>query len=366
MRYTREDGCRAWLTYGEFTHEQMSSLLGEYGSCEAVYDAFLRRGRVMLERYAGAVQLELLERQSKPDAMHEMMLAMQSLNMGILTPEDYGYPDALRDIADPPYTLFYIGNPECLSDRCVTVVGSRKASRNGVEATHAIARELSANGVRIISGLAVGIDSAALQGGLEGGSPVVGVAGCGLDVDYPSGNSALKKRIVDSGGLLLSEYPPGSLAMPWHFPVRNRIMSGLSRAVLMMEARIRSGSMTTVQHALDQGKEVYAYPGDPGTEWAEGSHRLLREGANYFATAQDILEDMGWTSDRPAEPPAKELPPMTAQQRQVYALVLRGEISFDQLAAESGLDAPTLSGALTMLQIMGLIRSLPGKVFKTA
>ena len=364
VRYSREDGCRAWLAYGDISPEPMAVLLREYGSCEAVYDAFLLKGRAVLEPYAGPAQLDLLASQSAPDAMHAMMLAMQKLDMGILTLDDERYPDTLRNIADPPMTLFYRGAPGCLTERCVTVIGARKASLASVSATQGITRALSASGVHIVSGMAMGIDTAAMQGGLEGGSPVIGVLGCGLDVDYPVENGALKERIVASGGVLLSEYPPGTPALPWHFPVRNRIMSGLSRAVLMMEGRIRSGSMTTVQHALDQGREVYAYPGEAGTEWAEGAHRLLREGANYFTSAEDILEDMGWLSSKPTEPRKKELPPMSPEQNKVYALLLRGEMSYDQLAASSGLDTPSLSGALTMLQIMGLVRSLPGKAYK--
>lgn len=367
MRYTREDGCRAWLSHGAIQPEAMDALMQTFGSCEAVYDAFLKTGRAVLERYVGTDQLDLLETQSQPDAMHEMMLIMQRMDMGILTPDDERYPDDLMHIADPPHTLFYRGDPDCLIGRCVTMVGSRKASFAGIKATSAIAKALSENGVRIISGLAAGIDTAALQGGLDGGSPVIGVMGCGLDVNYPASNDRLKEAIIARGGVLLSEYPPGTPALAWHFPVRNRIMSGLSRAVLMMEARIKSGTMTTVQHALDQGRDVFAYPGEPGTEWAEAAHALLREGARFFTSAQDILEDMGWLSHKPpaTEATLKEPPSLSPEQRQVYSLLKRGELSYDQLAVSSGLDSPTLSGVLTMLQIMGLIQPLPGKVYKT-
>ena len=344
----------------------MSALLREYPSCEAVYDTFRQRGRAVLEPYTGAAELELLVTRSEPDAMHDMMLTMQKLEMGILSREDDDYPSALHQITDPPFQLFYRGDLGCLSGRCVTIVGSRKASRAGVTATHNIARDLSAHGVCVVSGLAMGIDTAALKGGLEGGTPTVGVMGCGIDVDYPASNAELKERIIASGGLLLSEYPPGSPALRWHFPIRNRIMSGLSSAVLMMEARIRSGSMTTVQHALDQGREVFAYPGESGTAWAEGAHQLLREGANYFTSAEDVLEDLGWSSGQPLPPSPKALPALTPEQQKIYSLLQHGEMSFDQLAVSAGMDAPTLTGTLTMLQIMGLIESLPGKAYKTA
>ena len=366
MRYTREDGCRAWLAYGEIQPSPMAALLKDFGSCEAVYDQFMTRGPSALKAYANEKQLSFLSEHARPEAMHEMMLIMQRLGMGILTPDDDSYPDALRNIPDPPFQLFYIGDPGCLSGHCVTMVGSRKASRSGESAAHRIARDLSAKGVCIVSGLAVGIDTASLKGGLDGGTPVAGVLACGLDVDYPAASHALKEKIVSTGGVLLTEYPPGIRAFRHHFAVRNRIMSGLSSAVLMMESGIRSGSMLTVQHALDQGREVYAYPGEPGTAWAEGAHLLLREGANYFAKAEDILEDMGWTIDNPVEQTTRELPPMSPEQRRVYELLQRGEMSYDQLASSSGMEPSSLSVTLTMLEIMGLVEALPGKVYKTA
>lgn len=366
MRYTREDGCRAWLAHGMIPFTLMAALLGEFGSCEAVYDRFRSRGPSVLSGYVSEKQIKLLSERSQPDAMHEMMLIMHRLEIGMLTPDDDSYPDALRNIPDPPPLLFYRGNPDCLSGRLVTMVGSRKASLSGERAAYAIAKELSASGVSVVSGLAVGIDTASLKGGLDGGSPVVGVAACGLDVDYPAANHALKEQIIAAGGVLISEYPPGTQPLRHHFAVRNRIMSGLSRAVLMMEASIRSGSMITVQHALDQGREVYAYPGEPGTAWAEGAHQLLREGANYFASAKDVLEDMGWLAETPQAPIVRELPSLTPEQQRVYALLQRGEMSFDELAMAAGLEAQTLSGALTMLKIMGLVEDLPGKVYKAA
>ena len=366
MRYTREDGCRAWLAYGMIQPGVMSALLEAFGSGEAVYDRF-RQSSSALSAYAGEKQISVLQERSRPDAMHEMMRVMQKLEMGILIPKDDNYPDALRNIPDPPAQLFYRGDPECMSGRCITMVGSRKHSISGMSAARRVAKGLSENGVHVVSGLAMGIDTAALTGALDGGAPAIGVAACGLDVDYPAANHALKEKIVASGGVLISEYPPGLKALPRHFAVRNRIMSGLSSAVLMMECGIRSGSMLTVQHALDQGREVYAYPGEPDTIWSEGAHLLLREGANYFATAEDVLEDMGWlTKKTAAKPSVRELPPLPPDQQRVYELLQRGELSQDQLVASTGMSVSSVSGALTMLQIAKLVVSLPGSVYKAA
>lgn len=365
MRYTREDGCRAWLTYAQVPPETLHSILNEFGCAEAAYDQFLRDKGKCMKPFLPQAQIDFLRNQAQPEAMHQMMLAMQRENMGIIGMNDSGYPEALRNLSDPPALLYYQGDLDCLMGRCIGIVGTRKAAPNTLEATRQIAAELSRAGVTIVSGLAMGIDTAAHLGCLDGGSPTVALLASGLDVDYPICNGELKRRIIKEGGLVLSEYSPGTPAISWHFPVRNRLIAGLSKALVMMEAQIRSGSMTTVHHALDQGKDVYAYPGNIGSEWAAGAHQLLRDGACYFTSAKDILEDMNW-ADVPAAPTPQQkaaLPPLTQTQRQLFALLSQREMSFDELADATGFDAATLSGELTMLSILGVIRALPGKTF---
>lgn len=365
MRYSREDGCRAWLTYAQTTSDVLLNILDAFGSAEAVYDQFLKDKGKCLRPYLPLAQIDLLKEQATPEMMHRMMLDLQRLDIGIMGMDSVHYPESFRHLSDPPVVLFYRGDPDCMIGKCISIVGTRKAAPNTLDATRKIACDLSNAGVTIVSGLAMGIDAAAHEGCLKGGSPTVAVLGCGLDVDYPAENAALREQIVQTGGVLLSEYPPGVRANRYVFQVRNRIISGLSRALLMMESQIKSGSFLTVQHALDQGREVYAYPGVPGTEWAQGAHQLLREGANYFTSAQDILEDLGWADDVPtaAKPEETTLPALDDDQRKVFALLSQGEKSFDQLAAETGLSASALSVALTMLQMMGLVKSMPGKVY---
>lgn len=365
MNYSREAACRAWLTYGMFKADFLNTLLEEYGRAEAIYDQFCSSGGEFLKKYLNEYCIDQLKLHAPRQKMHEMLLVMQKHNIGIMGSDDHIYPDYLRHIQSPPPLLFYRGDPTCLMGKCISVVGSRKASPQGIDVTRKICADLSASGVTIVSGLAMGIDAAAHEGCLQGGSPTTAVLGCGLDVDYPLENISLREKIVASGGVLLSEYPPGTRANKQVFQVRNRIISGLSRALILMESQIKSGSFLTVHHALDQGREVYAYPGIPGTEWAEGAHQLLREGANYFTSAQDILEDLNWADDipRPPQQAKADLPDMDDDQHKVYILLGQGEKSFDQLAAESGLSAPSLSVALTMLQMTGLIKSLPGKSY---
>lgn len=369
MHYTREDGCRAWLTYGLLSADTLRELLTDFGSAEAVYEQFIATDGKALSSYSvNEDAIATLRKQAEAEQMHRMMLTMKRLHAGIMSFRDDDYPDSLRSIPQPPALLFYRGEPDCLMRKCVTVVGSRSASPRGLEATRKICADLSRAGVTIVSGLAVGIDAAAHEGGIEGGSPSAAVLACGMDVDYPTDNTALRESIVAGGGVLLSEYPLGMRPNKFVFAVRNRIMSGLGKAVIMMEARIRSGSMLTVHHALEQGKDVFAYPGIPNSEWSEGAHQLLREGAIYFTNAQDVLEDLSWNEGFPhaaqaAETRLHEPPGMTDEQRKIFSLLSQEEMSFDEIAAASGLPAPVISGSLTILEMLGLIRSMPGKIY---
>ena len=364
MRYSREDGCRAWLTCAEINPVRLRGLLNEWETAEAVYDDVVHGKTDSLREYCTERQLRILLSRSDPHEMHEMMRTMQRLDIGILSIDDADYPIALHDISDPPLLLFYRGDPTVLQERCLTIVGSRRASPEAIHITETVAKDLSDSGVTIVSGLAFGIDSAAHTGCIEGKSPTVALCAAGLDSEYPVGNQALARRILSDGGALISEFPIGSTAAKWHFPVRNRVLSGLSRGVLLMEARIRSGSMTTVQHALDQGREVFAHPGVVGSKWSEGTHQILREGARYFTTAKDVLEDLGWDEETPPTQEQKSsLPALNPTQMLVLTALKGGERSFDQLAAQTGLAVPELTSTITILQLFGLIRALPGKCY---
>lgn len=366
MHYTREDGCLAWLGCCRLNPDTSAELMRVFGSAEAIYDRVVSQGSGFMMEYGLSEQAIANARSlAERSTMHEMMCTMDQNQIGVVGFNAPQYPDMLRHIQQPPTMLFYRGNLDCVMGKCIAIVGSRTASPQGMQITRSISRDLSRAGVTIVSGFAMGVDTEAHIGCLEGGSPTVAVLACGIDVDYPSENTDLKERIVRSGGLLLSEYPLGMRSGKHVFQMRNRVISGLSKAVLMMEAQIRSGSMITVQHALDQGREVFAYPGVPGTEYAEGAHQLLREGANYFTRASDVLEDLGWSDDLPPAPThqKKELPAMSEEQRRIYTLLGQGEMSFDELALQTGLPAPQLSVSLTLLQMSGVIRAMPGKSY---
>lgn len=203
------------------------------------------------------------------------------------------FPVHLAHISTPPLILYGLGNPdEDLFNKTLAIVGSRRASIQGMANTKRVAEELVQSGLTIVSGLALGIDTQAHMGALDGGGRTVAVLGSGLDVCYPKENQRLMENIVEQGGMVLSEFPPGTLPLRSHFPQRNRIISGLSLGVLVAEAEKKSGSLLTARHAGEQGREVYAFPGDLHRYNTYGSNKLIQDGAKLVLSSRDVLEDI--------------------------------------------------------------------------
>ena len=356
----------AWLASSALPPGIISSLLEEYGTPENVRNAF-KAGLNTTERIPAA-GLKALKENANDEwlAKAEQLLTAHRIRAFTITEDDY--PAALLQMDEPPAILFYQGDPQCMARKNLAMVGSRAASYDGQKAAGRIARELSRKGIGIISGMAGGIDTSSHEGCIDGGSPTIAVTGCGLDTVYPSTNVQLRDRILENGGLLLSEYAPGEKPLGWHFPFRNRIITGLARALIVIEAKIRSGTMTSVQHALNQGKDVFVYPGDPASLYFEGNHRLLREGAVYFTTAADILEDLGWL-DNPGiigqnSGCSGRTQAATPEEEAVLSALQPGRLGFEQIADRSGLAPAALMSTLTMLQIKGMIEALPGKQYQ--
>ena len=213
------------------------------------------------------------------------------LGIHILTYQDAAYPERLRNIPDPPIVLYYKGSIPNVDDTpTIAMVGARKATPYGLLHAKRFGYQLSAGGAIVVSGMARGIDTLSLEGALTAGTPVIGVLGCGIDRIYPPENGALYQDVI-AHGWLISEYPPGTPPDARNFPVRNRIMSGLSTGVLVVEAGARSGSLITASRALEQGRDVFAIPSNIGVEVGEGNNRLLREGAILVTSGQDILQE---------------------------------------------------------------------------
>jgi len=217
-----------------------------------------------------------------------------------------------------------------------------------------LGRDLAAAGLLVVSGLARGVDGEAHRGALEAGGPTVGVLGCGIDRDYPAVNAALSRRMED-GGLVISEYEPGVEPAPWRFPARNRIIAGLCEAVVVVEARERSGALITADFALEEGREVFAVPGEITSSLSAGSNALLKLGATPITAVDDVLDALG--IERVA---ASAEPEVSDAARRVLALVRDGPSGADELTARAALDAGAISAALTELELAGLVAAADG------
>lgn len=266
----------------------------------------------------------------------------------VCSTEDADYPELLRRIFDPPEILFYRGRlPD--SEKLVAIVGARRASAYGKNAATAIAGELARSGVGVVSGGARGIDAAAHDGALSQGYTVA-VLGCGVDVIYPRENAKLLAAIAENGAVV-SEYPPGMPPLAHHFPARNRIISGMCRGVVVVEAAEKSGSLITADCALDEGRDVYAVPGSIFSAASKGSNRLIKQGAKLIDSADDILEDYGFTPVAGSEKIS-----LTVDEQKVFSqLNFDSPLCIEELVLKTDLSAQFLTYILLQLELRGLV-----------
>ncbi len=272
-------------------------------------------------------------------------------------------PELLRQISDPPPLLYIHGNIDALHMPQLAMVGSRNPSAGGQEIARAFAAHLAGVGLTITSGLALGIDASCHAGAHVGGGVTVAIMGTGLDRVYPARHRDLAHEIVSRGGALATEFPIGTGPRPENFPRRNRIISGLSLGTLVVEAAIRSGSLTTARHAVEQGREVFAIPGSIHNPLARGCHALIRQGAKLVETAADILEELGVRIETAAEntrPRPPEPCMLSPDQLQLLDYMKFDTITVDQLVTRSGLTAAAVSSMLLILELDGRVVSQAG------
>ena len=270
------------------------------------------------------------------------------------------YPERLREIADPPPVLWVSGRPAALTDTIVSIVGSRAGSVYALSVAERLAGDLAAHGITVASGLARGVDSAAHRGALASGGTTIGVLGCGADIIYPPEHATLASEIARRGAVT-SELVPGTVPKPAFFPRRNRIISGLARAVIVVEAGEKSGSLITARCALEQGRDVLAVPGNVLSGRNRGGHALLRDGARLVETVEDVLEELGL----PTALPARGLDGAPSGPADaVLAAMLPGEpADLEQISARSGLSVAELLPRLLDLELAGGLRREPGGRF---
>lgn len=302
----------------------------------------------------------------------KLMERMYRCDAFAVTLHDRAYPQMLKNIADPPLVL-YIRGKLVKDEICVAVVGSRRATYYGLEMARRLSMELVKHGITIVSGLARGIDSKAHLGALDGGGRTIAVLGCGVDRVYPPENGELMERIIRSGAVI-SEYLPGTTPMPFHFPARNRIISGLSRCVTIVEAGAKSGSLITADFALEQGRDVFAVPGNINSANSLGTNRLIRDGAIIVTGAGDILDELNLRSHGENALCSPRIPPdinIGGEERQISIeggmiaqRLMNGPAHIDIIARDCGISPQAASYALMMLELSGFVEQLPGKFYK--
>jgi DNA processing protein len=280
-------------------------------------------------------------------------------NLSLLPYFAPSYPAALHTIADPPIVLWATGDITTFDPDTVAIVGSRRATPAGLDIARRLAADLAAEGLVIVSGMARGVDAAAHTGALEGGGRTVAVLGCGVDVVYPPEHAPLAARIRDSG-VVISELPPGMPPYAHHFPLRNRIISGLARAVVVIEASDKSGSLITARAALDQNREVLAVPGTVGSGRSKGCHALIKDGARLVETVEDVLQQLNWTRTDSRVVKRRN----SLDLSELESTMAAGDpYSVDDLATRTGRLTSDLLAELGALELLGRVARVEGGRF---
>ena len=347
--------------------ETCRKLLAEFGLPQDLFEASAAQlGSVVSERVVRALRAPI---DAALDALITKTAAWsRSPGNHILTLADPCYPRRLLNISDPPPVLYVKGRVELLDAPSIAVVGSRNATAQGVANAERFAEALSQAGWAIVSGLALGIDAAAHEGALKGAGSTSAVIGTGADIVYPARNRALAHRIAEAA-VMVSEFPLGTPAIAHNFPRRNRIISGLARGVLVVEAAAQSGSLITARLAGEQGREVFAIPGSIHSPFSKGCHRLIKDGAKLVESAQDILEELGATTKPTAKAGAEwsveasaEANPAAPSDVEPLLLAAIGfdPVLPDELAQRTGLDPAEISTQLLELELAGRVSRLAG------
>lgn len=269
------------------------------------------------------------------------------------------YPELLAEIKDPPKELYYIGNIDILNRRCAAVVGSRTTTQYGRSTAVSIATKLATREVVVVSGMARGIDTCAHQGALDCDGSTIAVLGCGVDLCYPKENKELKKEI-EKNGLVISEYPPGTEAMPYSFPKRNRIISGLSEITVVVQARNESGALITAELAAEQGREVYAVPGNIDSQYNLGNNKLIKDGAGIIIKPADVLDAMG--IDMVSKKEAEKV--LSDTELRIFNMLSEvGEMTVDEICMRLQKPPSYVSSIVSVMELKGTVLTALGKIF---
>ena len=373
-----------WLTsLRGVSHVTITALLEQFDTVEAIY---AEKDFSRIEGIKPAAKRALGDKSLKN--AERIFDVCNRKGIDILTYDDIDYPDVLRGIFQPPYVL-YLRGERMHWDRIlgIGIVGTRRCGRYGLEVTRNISLDLAENGVTIITGMARGIDTQAARAALDAGGKTIAVLGSGVDVCYPAENKGLMAEIMENGAVI-SEFPPGTPPFRVNFPWRNRIISGLSRGVLVTEAPQKSGALITAERALEQGRDIFAVPGSVFDANCAGTNRLLAEGAKAVSKASDILDEYTYEIERlKLEKPKgirrffaskgemvtneiritlddKRFATLSEDEKKIIGLLIEGNKHIDDIARGSGIDTAKLTGTLAMLEFSGHIQKIPGNNYK--
>lgn len=336
---------KMWLLMLNISNSQKIKLLLKYGNESSVYQNY----------YYDIMSANEYDNNQTLIKAENSLDWIKKNNINIITIGDDEYPDSLRNIPDPPYGLFYKGNINLLKDRIIAIIGSRNCSQYGIEVTKLLTKEIISYNITIISGGAKGIDSVAHKTVLESGKNTIVVLGCGIDVCYPSQNRSLFNKIEEVG-LILSEFPPGTKPYSYNFPRRNRIISGLSEAVIVTEASKKSGSLITAGYALDQGKDVLVVPGSIFSSGYSGCNLLIKEGAIMITSLEDLRSELKLQK-------YNDIVQSSPVNQKILSLLKKEPVHIDELVNKSYIDREDLFKVLFEMQIRNEIVFLPGDYY---
>lgn len=355
-----------WLAETFGAGSRISSLLCEYyESFEAIYNADSEE----LSLIEGISHSHIEKMNSKSLMRAEEIAAeCEALYIDVITIFDEKYPQNLKNIPCPPVVLYVKGKlPDNKSIPAIGIVGSRRPSNYGAKMAHDFAEALGKRGFVIVSGMARGIDTCAHRGALKAEALTLAVLGCGVDVVYPPKSGALKS-LIEANGAVISEFAPGTAPMPTHFPVRNRIVSGLSNGVLVVEGKASSGSSITANIAKDQGREVFCVPGNVDNPLSSVSHMLIRDGARLVTCAEDIITDLGYMLVEEKRDECEQIEfvfsKLSVDQQKIARVLERSTpMHIDEICFKSGVEIAVANQCLFMMELSGIVKQLPGKQY---
>ena len=361
MEYTESERYWIWLSSVEgIGVKRFHQLMTVFGEPREVWDNL---GAPEM-RFLGKKALESLRAARNGEALDQLFERLERADTRAIPFIHPDYPARLAEIYDYPPTLYVRGDADLSAERMISVVGSRRCTRDGQRAAKEIAQQLAREDVTVISGMARGVDTCAHEGALAGGGVTIAVFGCGTDVIYPPENAELAQRIVAEGGTLISEYPPGTAPNAGHFPARNRIISGLSQGMLLIEAAKGSGAMITVQYALDQDRDVFAVPGSIYSPLSSMPNQLIVDGAKPVLSAWEILEYYHWAQRPQSAAAPKHRVELDDTERMIVTPLTEQPLTFEELRGQLNLPVARLNAHLTMLELRGIVVRMPGGMYR--